>query len=81
MAGFDLAHLSCHVHLRKGDPGRVIPTVAAKVRPGVLLMGTVARGGVAGFFVGNTAETVLRQVDCSVLTVKPAGFVAPVKID
>jgi len=36
---------------------------------------------VAGFFIGNTAESVLQQVNCSVLTVKPEGFVSPVKLD
>ena len=37
----------------------------------LVIMGTVCRTGVAGFFIGNTAENVLQQVDCSVLTVKP----------
>ena len=32
-------------------------------------MGTVCRTGIPGLFV-DTAEKVLRQVDCSVLTVK-----------
>ncbi|NJO21650.1 MAG: universal stress protein [Sphingomonadales bacterium] len=41
-------------------------------------MGTVTRTGIAGFLIGATAEDVLRQVDCSVLTVKPDGFVTPV---
>jgi hypothetical protein len=27
--------------------------------------------------MGNTAEDILRQVSCSVLTVKPEGFVTP----
>lgn len=34
-----------------------------------------------GFFIGNTAETVLAQVDCSVLSVKPEGFVTPVTLE
>jgi hypothetical protein len=42
-------------------------------------MGTLARTGIAGLFIGNTAEAVLHQVNCSVLTVKPEGFVTPVK--
>jgi nucleotide-binding universal stress UspA family protein len=41
-------------------------------------MGTVARTGVRGFIMGNTAETVLEQIDCSVLAIKPQGFVTPV---
>lgn len=41
-------------------------------------MGTVSRTGLPGIFIGNTAETVLQQVDSAVLTVKPPGFVTPV---
>jgi nucleotide-binding universal stress UspA family protein len=41
-------------------------------------MGTVARTGISGFFMGNTAETILNQLNCSVLAVKPHGFVTPV---
>ena len=44
-------------------------------------MGTVGRTGIPGLFIGNTAETVLRQVHCSVLTVKPEGFETPVRLD
>jgi nucleotide-binding universal stress UspA family protein len=44
-------------------------------------MGTVARTGISGFFIGNTAEDVLNQVNCSVMAVKPEGFVTPVKLD
>ena len=35
----------------------------------------------AGFFIGNTAEKVLHQLDCSVLAVKPDGFVTPVELE
>ena len=44
-------------------------------------MGTLCRTGIAGFFIGNTAETVLADVHCSVLTVKPQGFVTPVALE
>jgi len=43
-------------------------------------MGTVCRTGVAGFFIGNTAEMVVQEIDCSVLAIKPDGFVTPVKL-
>jgi len=46
----------------------------------VIVMGTVCQSGVEGFLINNTAEKVLHQVDCSVLTVKPDGFVTPVKL-
>ena len=44
-------------------------------------MGTLARTGVAGLFIGNTAETILEQLTCSVLAIKPPGFVSPVTFD
>jgi nucleotide-binding universal stress UspA family protein len=44
-------------------------------------MGTVARTGVRGFIMGNTAETILEQIVCSVLAIKPPGFVTPVTLE
>lgn len=69
------------VHLLQGGAAELIPAVAKKKKVDIIVMGTVCRTGVAGFFIGNTAEKVLRQVDCSVLTVKPDTFVPPLKID
>jgi nucleotide-binding universal stress UspA family protein len=43
----------------------------------LLLMGTVARIGLAALLTGNTAEHVLPWIDCSLLALKPADFVAP----
>lgn len=42
-------------------------------------MGTVGRTGLNGLIMGNTAETLLRSLRCSVLAVKPEGFVSPVR--
>lgn len=69
------------VHLVKGEPGLVLPTLAARLQITLIVMGTVARTGLNGLIVGNTAETLLRAVDCSVLALKPAGFVSPVQLD
>jgi nucleotide-binding universal stress UspA family protein len=44
----------------------------------LLLMGTVARGGLPGVAIGNTAERLLTHVPCSMLAVKPADFKSPV---
>ena len=79
MERFNLNALQHKVHLLKGDPAALIVDLAGKKRIELVVMGTVCRTGVAGFFIGNTAENVLQQVDCSVLTVKPEGFVFPVK--
>ena len=42
-------------------------------------MGTVGRTGIQGVLIGNTAETILSNVHCPVLTTKPEGFVSPVR--
>ena len=70
------------IHLKRGnEPARTITSLAKKQQIDLLVMGTVCRTGLAGFFIGNTAEEVLNAVDCSVLTVKPAAFLSPVTMD
>lgn len=68
------------VHLLKGDAEALIPALARRKNIEIIVMGTVVRTGIAGFIVGNTAENILQRVDCSVLTVKPNGFVSPVRL-
>jgi nucleotide-binding universal stress UspA family protein len=67
-------------HLLKGSASSVIAAFARRRRIDLIVLGTVGRTGLPGFFIGNTAEDVLRQVDCSVLAVKPEGFVSPVTL-
>lgn len=68
-------------HLRQGDPAEVITEIADELGVEVIVMSTVGRSGIAGLFIGNTAETVLSRVRCSVLAMKPKGFVSPVTAD
>jgi nucleotide-binding universal stress UspA family protein len=42
-------------------------------------MGTLGRTGIAGLFIGNTAEDVLRETHTAVLAAKPDGFVSPIE--
>jgi len=78
---FNLMELKHRLHLVEGEAGTVIPQLASKERIDLIVMGTVARAGLEGYFIGNTAETVLQRAGCSVLTVKPDGFVSPVKLN
>jgi nucleotide-binding universal stress UspA family protein len=78
---YPLQALKAQVYMLKGEPGHLIPELAVKLEVGLIVMGTVSRIGVAGLLIGNTAEKILRRVDCSVLTVKPDGFVTPVRLD
>ena len=72
-------NLEINRHLVKGDAKQLISRMADDLKLDLLIMGTVGRTGIPGFFIGNTADTVLRQVGCSVLAIKPANFVTPVK--
>ena len=76
--GIDLQGLDFELHLPRGDPIVAIPRFARDKQVDLIVMGTIGRTGIAGFFIGDTAEVVLRQVECSILAVKPEGFVTPV---
>lgn len=67
------------IHHLKGRPDRVIPQFIEDHKIDILVMGTVARSGISGFIIGNTAENVLQKVGCSLLALKPNGFISPVK--
>ena len=77
----DIADLKPRLHLIVGNPDERIPELVEAQDIDLLVMGTVTRTGIAGFLIGNTAEEVLNQVDCSVLTLKPEGFVTPVTLE
>ncbi len=68
-------------HLVKGLPEKEIPLMVTKYDVDLIVMGTVARTGIPGLFIGNTAEAILEQVQCSVLAIKPRGFETPVTLN
>ncbi|MFT7681581.1 MAG: universal stress protein E [Moritella dasanensis] len=74
-------YLNPQSHLLKGQAHKEIPALADKIDADIVVMGTVARSGISGFFMGNTAEIILNRIGCSVLAVKPPGFVTPVTLD
>ena len=74
-------YINPRTHLVKGSARKEIPALAKQLAADVIVMGTVARTGVPGFIMGNTAETILNQIDCSVLAIKPPGFETPVRLE
>lgn len=68
-------------HIVEGSAGRFLPEFAEQHQIDLIVMGTVCRTGIPGFFIGNTAEKILHRIDCSVLAIKPDGFVSPVQLD
>lgn len=75
----DLDRVPFEVHLVKGQPYQVISEFAAK--SDVTVMGTLSRSGIQGLLIGNTAERILRRLECSVLAVKPEGFRTPLSFE
>ncbi|MEF8792991.1 universal stress protein [Thiohalorhabdus sp.] len=66
-------------HVHKGEPAEVILATAEEQQADVVVMGTQGRSGLAGLFIGNTAEEVLKRTRASVLAVKPDDFRSPVE--
>ncbi len=74
-------YLSPRTHLPEGPAKKMIPSLAEQSRADLVVMGTVARTGISGLIIGNTAEAILDQLHCSVLAIKPPGFKTPVTIE
>ena len=81
LARFQKEGHEIHKHILKGEPDTLIPEMSEKLAVDVVVMGTVARTGLDGVLIGNTAENVLQQIGRSVLAVKPEGFVSPVRLE
>lgn len=65
------------IDLVKGEPEDVLVRYVEDHAIDLVVMGTVARTGIAGLLIGNTAERVLQRLRVSVLATKPAGFTSP----
>jgi nucleotide-binding universal stress UspA family protein len=60
-----------HLHIEEGPADVLIPFMAHKLQAAVTVIGTVARSGLSGVLIGNTAEVVLDAVESDVLVLKP----------
>ena len=61
-------------HLLKGDPIITIPRIVNEQEGQLLIMGTIGRTGLSGFIMGNTAESIIHRVNCSIIALKPEAF-------
>lgn len=59
-----------NLHTPRGKPGTAMAGLAKQLRAELIVMGTAARRGVQGMVVGNTAERVLTEARCDLLTVR-----------
>jgi universal stress protein E len=68
-----------HCHVAIGLPEDVITQYAEQLDAELVVLGTIGRQGFSAALLGNTAEHVIDKLNCDVLTIKPNGFVSPVK--
>lgn len=66
------------VHFINGDPEWSIVDFITKDDFDLIVMGTLGRTGISGFLIGNAAERIVNGIQCSLLAVKPDGFVSPI---
>jgi universal stress protein E len=75
----DSCREAAELHIGLTSPSNAILACVDRLKSDLVVMGTISRAGIAGLSVGNTAERMLGHLDCSMLTVKPADFVCPVR--
>ena len=78
LASIESTPNSIHTHLSWGTPWQEIRRISMQQKVDLIAMGTVGRSGIKGVLLGSTAEKVLTTCDCSLLTVKPAGYESPI---
>jgi universal stress protein E len=66
-----------HIHIIEGDPDDVIETMSKEIEADLVVIGSIAREGLSGVLLGNTAERIVDRVSCDVLVIKPLDGVRP----
>ena len=74
-------YIKPELHSPKGPARKNIPDLAKQLQADCIVMGTVGRVGIPGLIIGNTAESLLDQLTCSILAIKPKGFTTPVTLE
>ena len=80
MSQAKMEDIDARLELVKGEARDLLPSIVAAQDIDLVVMGTVCRAGLKSILIGNTAEKVLNDLTCSVLAVKPPGFVSPVSL-
>lgn len=69
------------VHIAEGPAHACILSAIENLDIDLLIMATHGRGGIPGMLFGNTAETLLPELPCSLLALKPDDFECPVSFE
>ena len=70
--------LLSNTKLREGTPETIVTEYAEEISAGIIVLGTVARSGASGLFIGNTAESMLEKTHRDMFVIKLESFVSPV---
>jgi nucleotide-binding universal stress UspA family protein len=57
------------VFLRKGAVVETLRSICAEVDPCIVIVGTLARRGISGKLIGNTAEKLIDTIEADLLTI------------
>lgn len=68
-----------HRHIAVGPPDVMIRDAVKELSVDLVVMSTLARSGIKGMLIGNTAEQVVSHLTCSILAIKPEGFQCPIE--
>ena len=70
-----LEGLKPRTHLVSGEPRDELARLARSLQVDLVVMGSSAHRGISGLIIGNTAESLLTSLDCSMFVIKSADFV------
>ncbi|MDC0995446.1 universal stress protein [Pseudomonadales bacterium] len=70
--------LASNTKLREGTPETIVTEYGEEISAGIIVLGTVARSGASGLFIGNTAESMLEKTHRDMFVTKLESFVSPV---
>jgi len=68
-------------HLVKGNRREEIVRLAVGLEADLVVVGTAAHWGIADLVQESAGAAIAKSLDCSVLVVKPPGFVTPVAVE
>lgn len=63
------------LHVEEGPADVLIPYTASQLNAVLTVVGTIARTGLSGVLIGNTAEVVLDSLESDVLVLKPDDII------
>lgn len=70
----------CQTHIIKGPAKIALSDFAYKAGIDLIVMGTIEKTGIQGILIGHTAESLINQVECSILALKPKSFTSPITV-